>query len=73
MLEDDEKITDGEPVHTISTKSGKLLAMVRRDPVSRKHLVYFCKEATSDEIISKLIKTNFAENLLRKANQKNHE
>lgn len=72
MEEDDNKITDIESIHTISTKAGKLQAIVRRDPISRKHLVYFCKEATSDEIVEKLIKTNFAQNLLRKA-QKSHE
>lgn len=71
-MEEDEKITDIESIHTISTKAGKLQAIVRRDPISRKHLVYFCKEATSDEIVDKLIKTNFAQNLLRKT-QKNHE
>lgn len=71
-MEDEEKITDIESIHTISTKAGKLQAIVRRDPISRKHLVYFCKEATSDEIVDKLIKTNFAQNLLRKT-QKNHE
>lgn len=69
-MEEDDKITDVESIHTISSKTGKLQAIVRRDPVSRKHLVYFCKEATSDEIVDRLIKTNFAQNLLKRAENK---
>lgn len=40
---------DKEGVHTVSDGEGNLKAILRRDPVSGKHLVYFVSEATSEE------------------------
>lgn len=53
-------ITDEESVHTVCNKDGNLMAILRRDPVSKKHLVYFVKEGTADDIVEKLIKTDFS-------------
>lgn len=45
------KIFDQEGIHTI-TEENNLVAIVRRDPVSKKHLVYIVREAASDEIVT---------------------
>lgn len=52
--------TDTEGVITVSEKGkGGLVAIIRRDPESRKHLVYLCKEAASEDI-AKLIQPGFS-------------
>lgn len=43
--------TNQESVHTVY-KEGELMAIVKRDDKSKKHLVYMTREATSEEIIS---------------------
>lgn len=50
-----EKQADLENIHTVSDGKGELIAIVRRDPVSKKHLVYLCKEANSIDIIEELV------------------
>ena len=41
---------DKEGVHTVSDGEGNLKIILRRDPVSGKHLVYEVREATSEGI-----------------------
>ena len=50
-----EKEISREGVHTISDKEGRLIAILRRDPISRKHLVYITTEATATDIAEQLI------------------
>ena len=49
--------TQLENINTISDEKGNLIGLVRRDPVSKKHLVYFVKEASSEDIINKFFGT----------------
>lgn len=53
-------IVDKEGVNTVRNPDGVLIAIVCRDPYSKKHLVYFTEEASSDEIVEKLIRTDFS-------------
>lgn len=56
MKKDKEKIIEKEGVFMISNGEGELKAMIRRDPVSKKHLFYFVKEGTCDDM-AEFIKT----------------
>lgn len=47
--EDIKKVTE-EGVFVVSNGSDEMRAIIRRDPASGKHLVYFVREATSSEI-----------------------
>jgi hypothetical protein len=38
-----------ESVHCVY-KKGELIAVIKRDDISRKHLVYLTKDATSEDI-----------------------
>lgn len=52
-----ERIVDKEGVWTVSNEQGELTSIIRRDPTSKKHLIYSVKEMTCDDI-GDLIKTN---------------
>ncbi len=43
-------IIEEEGVHTVCDKSGRIISILRRDPISKKHLVYLVTEATSTDI-----------------------
>jgi len=43
--------TDKEGVETVY-KENELVAVVKRDPYSKKHLVYIVREATAEDIIA---------------------
>jgi hypothetical protein len=43
--------TDKEGVETVY-KEKELIAIVKRDPHTKKHLVYMVKEATTEDIIA---------------------
>ncbi len=49
--------TNREVVFTVANNRG-LIAIVRKDPVSKKNLIYSCKEMNSEEI-TKLISPAF--------------
>lgn len=51
-----QRIVEKEGVHLLSDGHGELRAMLRRDPVSKKHLFYFVKEGTCDDM-AEFIKT----------------
>jgi len=51
-----ERIVLQEAVHIITDGNGGVLSILRRDPVSRKSLVYMVVEASCDDIATKLIK-----------------
>ena len=45
------RIVDGEGVQTIVDEKSELIGIIRRDPVSGKHLVYLTQEATSTDLV----------------------
>lgn len=49
--------TTSELVTTI-TKNGDLVAIIKRDGSSRKHLIYIVREAKTDDIAKLLISCN---------------
>ena len=68
-MEEDLKV-DKEGVYTLTKKDGALLAIIRRDPISKKHLIYLTKEATGDDMVEKIIKQDFASKLANLSNEK---
>lgn len=52
---DKEKKIEKEGVYTV-TKGDELIAIVRRDPISKKHLVYLVTECTSDDLVDIIAK-----------------
>lgn len=65
-----KKIVEKEAVHCVSDEKGKLIAILRRDPVTGKHITYLTEEATCDDIVDKLIQPDFALSLTRKTEKK---
>lgn len=48
----DPKITtEKESVVTVSNSKGELVGIVRRDPTTKKHLIYKCEEMVTDDIV----------------------
>lgn len=54
--ENKQKIVVEEGVHLVLNEKEEVIGMLRRDPISRKHLVYMVNEATCDDIATKIIK-----------------
>lgn len=52
---ENEKKIEKEGMYTV-TKGNELIAIVRRDPISKKHLVYSVTECTSDDIVDIIAK-----------------
>lgn len=52
----DQRIVSQEAVHLVADGNGKVIAILRRDPVSKKSLVYMVNEANCDDIATKVIK-----------------
>ena len=55
-MEEKQKKVVEEGVHLVLNEKEEVVAMLRRDPVSRKHLVYLVVEATCDDIATKVLK-----------------
>lgn len=51
-----QRIIETEGVHLIIDGNNEVVGMIRRDPVSRKSLVYMVSEASCDDIATKIIK-----------------
>lgn len=51
-----QRIIVQESVHLVTDGNSKVIAMIRRDPVSRKSLIYMIAEANCDDIATKVIK-----------------
>lgn len=51
--------TDKIVVTTVRNESSELISIIMRDEKSGKHLVYMVQEATSDDIVDKLIQPDF--------------
>lgn len=54
-MEPNKKEVVKEGVHIVLNEKQEVIAMLRRDPVSKKHLVYMVVEATCEDIASKVI------------------
>lgn len=52
--------TEKEGVFTVCNDRGELVAILRKDPRSKKNLVYRCEEASLEDI-ERLLKGNKAE------------
>ena len=49
-MEPNKRTVEKEGVYTALDEKGELIAILRRDPVSKKHLVYLVKEACCEDI-----------------------
>lgn len=49
-MEPKKRNVEKEGVHLVIDENGDWIAAMRRDPISKKHLVYLVKEATSEDI-----------------------
>jgi len=56
MNQDDKRVITEEGVHIVCDGNGQLLAILRRDPISKKHLTYMATEGSCVDIAD-LIKT----------------
>ncbi len=51
-----QRIVVQEGVSLVTDGGGRVIAMIRRDPESRKSLIYMVSEANVDEIATKVLK-----------------
>lgn len=51
-----QRVVVQEAVHLVLDGNEEVVGFIRRDPVSKKALVYIAKEANCDDIATKIIK-----------------